>query len=509
MENVHSTPPFGAPQVSHTQKAEQTEKKRVLESDGRDLLVLLLTWSAGTLFAALLLGPGLPGLGVTLWVGLWYGSLFLLRGKRGFGSRAGFWFFLAVVALALTFSIWSNRWLWGWNLLFLLGLMAVQTVEMFGLGGYAWSRPAMLIERGYLVLQGLLGAAPAAVAVVGSSTGKTGGKRWRVVLLGFILALPLTFLAAVLLFQADEYFAYVMGRLAERLGEIFGDAVLRLIIGLLLMPFLFGLCYTLRYGKKRKEGERFLTLAELADPAVIVIVLGIMDLLYGFFLAVQSAALFGGPDYLSRVPGLSYAEYARSGFFQLVFVAALNLALVLAVCQFSKREGGAWRAVQLLCSMMIAMSAVILLSAAYRMTLYVQVYGLSFKRFLTYWGMVMLVIFLLAAALKVWKQDFGFFKILLTVSIVGWLALNVCNVDRVVAEYNVVLYQRQETALLDMDYMVNSLSYDALDALEKVTFPRRAQNAKMEYAIRDRRDQAREEASHWQTWSLSAWLASK
>ena len=165
--------------------------------------------------------------------------------------------------------------------------------------------------------------------------------------------------------------------------------------------------------------------------------------------------------------------------------------------------------VQLLCTLMIAMSAVILLSAAYRMTLYVQVYGLSFKRFLTYWGMIMLVIFLGASTLKVWRKEFGFFRILLTVSIVGWLALNVCNVDRVVAEYNVALYQRQETVLLDMDYMVNSLSYDALDALEKVDFPRGARLTRLKNAIEVRREQAAEEASHWQTWNLSAFLAAK
>lgn len=91
----------------------------------------------------------------------------------------------------------------------------------------------------------------------------------------------------------------------------------------------------------------------------------------------------------------------------------------------------------------------------------------------------------------------------------GWLVLNACNVDRIVAEYNVALYQRQETVLLDMDYMVNGLSYDALDALEEVTFDDGVHNSMMKYAILDRRAQAAREASHWQTWSLSAYLAAK
>lgn len=500
MENIRSTPEFGAPQVVSTQK---TEKKRVYEPDKKDVLALFLTWAVGTLLASLLLGPGLPGLGITLGVALWYGVLFLLRGKKGFGSRAGFWLFLAVAALALTFSIWSNSWLWFWNLIFLLGLMGVQTVEMFDLGNYVWSRPVMLIERGCLILNGLFGNLPAAVATAGAKKTPL-GRRSRMVLLGLALALPLVMVAATLLLQADGYFAYIVEDLARRFREIFGDALVRLIVGLLAVPFLFGFCYSLRHGERGKE--KTIPALNRVDPVMCAVTLGVMDLLYGFFLVIQSAALFGGPAYLNRVPGLSYAGYARSGFFQLVFVAALNLGLVLLACQFVQREGRAWRVVQFLCTLMITMSAVILLSAAYRMTLYVQVYGLSFKRFLTYWGMVMLVIFLVTAALKVWKKEFGFFKILLTVSIVGWLVLNVCNVDRVVAEYNVALYQRQETALLDMDYMAYSLSYDALDALEKVNG---AQNTDMEYIIQTRRALAAEEASHWQTWSLSAMLAAK
>ena len=58
------------------------------------------------------------------------------------------------------------------------------------------------------------------------------------------------------------------------------------------------------------------------------------------FHTLRSAtALFGGPAYLERVSGLSYAEYARSGFFQLVFVAGLNLTLILVALRFGKGEG--------------------------------------------------------------------------------------------------------------------------------------------------------------------------
>ena len=101
--------------------------------------------------------------------------------------------------------------------------------------------------------------------------------------------------------------------------------------------------------------------------------------LYLLFLGVQSAGLFGGAEYLAQ-KGLSYAEWARSGFFQMVGVTVVNLTLLLAAVQWSRREGGAWRAVRLLSALLTAESLLLLLSAAWRMTLYVDVYGLSFKR---------------------------------------------------------------------------------------------------------------------------------
>lgn len=501
MEEKPLTPSFGAPQDPCAKK---TKEKRIYEADSRDWMMLFLTWGVGTLFAALILGPGMPGLGITLGVIAWYGVLFFYRGKRGIGNRASALLLLAVMALALTFSIWSNAWLRWWNLIFLLGLMAVQMIEWFELGDRSWIQPTMLLERGYLVLRGLFGDLPAFTAAMGTVR-KPCGKRGRVVALGMGLSLSLAAVAVILLLQADEYFAFVVERLLGEPSRISGDAVIRLLLGLLMLPVLFSLCYGLRYGK-RKEGKAG-TLSVNVDALAPAMALGVMDLLYGFFLVVQSVALFGGPAYLERVAGLSYAEYARSGFFQLVSVAILNLVLILAALQFSRTEGGAWRVVQLLCTVMILMSGAILVSAAYRMTLYVQVYGLSFKRFLTYWGMVMLGIFFLTAMVKIWKKDFSFFKVLLIVSIVGWLALNVCNVDRIVATYNVDLYQRQKIAAIDLKYMVDELSYDALDALDGVTVERRGMNEMVESAIEARRAQAAEEASHWQTWCLSAYLA--
>ena len=129
------------------------------------------------------------------------------------------------------------------------------------------------------------------------------------------------------------------------------------------------------------------------DGLAFAVMLAAIVVLYALFLAVQSAGLFGGEAYLAS-RGLSYAQWARSGFFQMVGVTVVNLTVLLVSVSFSRRDGRCFTVVRLLGAALTAESVLLLASAAWRMTLYVSAYGLSFKRVMTYWGMVMVGIFL-------------------------------------------------------------------------------------------------------------------
>lgn len=67
--------------------------------------------------------------------------------------------------------------------------------------------------------------------------------------------------------------------------------------------------------------------------------------------------------------------------------------------------------VQVLGTLLVAASGVLLVSALWRMNLYVGAYGLSFKRVLTYWGMAVLAVLLAAALWKVWHRHFRWFRV--------------------------------------------------------------------------------------------------
>ncbi len=77
----------------------------------------------------------------------------------------------------------------------------------------------------------------------------------------------------------------------------------------------------------------------LGAVEALVVMTGLCAL-YAVFAATQVVVARRGPDYVQQATGLTYAEYARSGFFQLLWVAGAT-AVVLLVLGTCTRPGGA------------------------------------------------------------------------------------------------------------------------------------------------------------------------
>lgn len=104
--------------------------------------------------------------------------------------------------------------------------------------------------------------------------------------------------------------------------------------------------------------------------------LGLVDLLFLAFVAVQAGALFGGAAWVERTEGLTYAAYAREGFFQLVAATALGLPWLLGVLGLlDDRPTPARWAVRALAGAQVALLLAIVASAAVRMGAYVDAFG--------------------------------------------------------------------------------------------------------------------------------------
>ena len=197
----------------------------------------------------------------------------------------------------------------------------------------------------------------------------------------------------------------------------------------------------------------------------------------------------------------------------MVGVTAVNLSAILASLSLARREGQSWKALRLLAALLVAESLVLLASAAWRMTLYVTVYGLSFKRLMTYWGMAMMALFLLTAAWKVRRPDARFLRLAAPLALAGWLVINCVPVDYLVAKDQVDRYLNGASASIDVEYLLYDLSYDALSQLERLDGGMLRRDwytggwRRLDALIAEQRAEAAADCANWRSWSLSACLA--
>ena len=502
MDVPQHTPNPQTPPVPRTPPARPV--RRIYPIDRRDRLLLPLALLLGVLAADLALFSlwSFPALGITALIALWYAVFFWYAGPGVLRRRGGRLLLGAVALLALTFSLFSNGWLRSWNL---PALFLLITVQVCAAGArLPWTAPGMVPERLWLLFSGLFTRLEAAGQAV-SSLKNQAGRRSLWVLAGVGAAAVLVAILLPVLTSADAFFQYVTGGAAAWLALHVPGWTLRVVLGLCAAPFLFSLLHALRRPESRQEAGQKTHAALTMDAAAPIIVLSALCLLYVFFLGVQFTALFGGEAYLARA-GVTYAAYARSGFFQLVFAAALNLTVLLACLRLCRRTCSGRRAVQVLATALVALSAVLLVSAARRMSLYVLAYGLSFKRLLTYWGMALLAVLFFAALLAVWRTGFPFFRVCFTAAVAGWLMLNFTNPDYLVARCNVSLSLADPRVQVDVDYMINHLSYDALPALEEL-YAARPEIPGLRAGLAEKRAWAAEDTARWESWSLSAQLA--
>lgn len=455
-----------------------------------------------------------PSAGLTATVFAWYALTLAWTGPRVLERRSSRALLLANLFLAATMALGSNWYFRCWNLLALIVLIPVHA--MAGLASRPWWDPRMLIERLKLLFQGLFGDLWACfAAAVPDKRTEEKPKRTMAVVLGLCGAVALVSVLLPVLISADALFAASVEALNWDIRMLhFSDGLQRLFWALVFTPFVFSLLYALAHPKllcppEEKKGLR-------VDALGFVLALAAVDGLYLAFLAVQSAGLFGGPEYVESL-GVSYAEWARSGFFQMAGVTVVNLSLTLASLCLSRREGREWTALRWLCALLAGESLVLLASAAWKMTLYVSAYGLSFKRCMTYWGMGMMALFLLAGLWKVRRPDFRFCKWAFPLALAGWLVINCVPVDYLVAKNQVDRYLSGESPAVSVQYLLYGLSYDTISQLERLDGEKLVsdytgqtcwrQGETLAEALRGRQLDAQWECAGWRTWSLSACLA--
>ncbi|MBQ2764154.1 MAG: DUF4173 domain-containing protein, partial [Firmicutes bacterium] len=221
--------------------------------------------------------------------------------------------------------------------------------------------------------------------------GNKGGKNLLKVVLGIIITVIPTAVILILL-SYDEAFVALFNKVFElKLTNVFSHGI-SLVLGVPVGMFL----YSAYYAGLNKRCARIITAGGSHDTSsafklvptltAITATLPIL-LIYCVFFASQ------WQYYISAFTGAlpettTFAEYARSGFFQLCIVSVINLLIIIALQFFvSRSDGRTATSTRILCVVFSAATLILIATAVAKLSLYINRYGLTPLRVYAGWFM--------------------------------------------------------------------------------------------------------------------------
>lgn len=304
------------------------------------------------------------------------------------------------------------------------------------------------------------------VSLGGLQRTKGHSKVFTKVVIGAVISLPLLLVLIALFVAADEFYAQKVAEFFSAININTFELTVDLIFGFVLWIFLSAFVITPKYLTAKRQNES--TFGGKIDGIIMSTILILVNLVLLSFVIVQFRYLFGGKEYVQSL-NLSYADYARSGFFELSWATFLIcIVVVLCLALTKKREGKISVGVRICAAFMCLCNLVVVASGLWRMALYIDRFGLSIKRYMTFWLMGVMGVCLVVLLLKCIFSGLRAVRWISGVVIASVCVLALSNMDAQIARYNVDRYIREpETTTMDVSYFYE-LSYSALPEAKRL-----------------------------------------
>jgi len=404
---------------------------------------------------------------------------------------------------------------------------------MFSVRRPSWYKPQVIaVSLDHLLVQSLRHV-PTFFRIVKVSSSNTIGERRKAVmgkvLIGLAIAMPLLLVVITLLSSADGVFDQLLSGIPGLFNNFsIGEGIFRFIwvcvVCILLFGYLWGFIDSKKYewGHEEELEQRTYRVIDhettvqqtdhveqrvsdsfriRLDPIVTATVLVAINIVYVLFVVVQFSYLFGAGE--GTIPvGSSYADYARSGFFELMVVTTINFVLLMGTLVFSGAERGLLQRINnIMLYILVICSCVMLYSAFIRLVLYEQAYGYTYIRFLVHAFMIFLGILLIIAGLRIHFTAIPLAKFYIVLGLSSYVILNYVGMDIIIAENNMTRYK--ESGMIDESYL-RSLSTDAIPTIIQFS---KEKNSMLDQYLEEQRMELSKRDHDWPSFNLSLYVA--
>lgn len=320
---------------------------------------------------------------------------------------------------------------------------------------------------------------------------------------------PIILIVLLLLISADTIFANLFSgaiQFFENLATPQQIFMLVVRIGMIALVFLLSGGFLINLIKKN---TLFTTKEESKQKDIkiehitINTILTILNSIYFVFCFIQITNLF---TTVGNNPEFNYAEYARQGFFQLMFVSFINFIVIfIANCNQKEKTVGQKKYTKFMNIVMIIATIIIILSAFYRMNLYEQEYGYTYLRLFVYFILATELLLMVPTMLYCIGKKINVLRSSLIIGITMYVILNFVNIDALIAKRNIDRYFEKEDEIeIDLSYLMQNTDTDAIQEIERLLNAKNKQIVERtkEYLYHEK-EKLQQEKMYWQEMNLS------
>lgn len=472
-----------------------------------DKIILLATLILSLIIMEMIIFGGL-GIGMVIGVISYFGCfIVVMRIYDKKMSKSSKILLIPIFLCTLCFVLFSNAFLKILNTLFLIGLLLMHGIEVWGVGdiklfGVDWGKQTIKlgVNLPFCYFNKPLGLIKGEM----SSKDQTYFKSIQKILIGILLALPILIIVLCLLENADAAFAGVIEVVCNNIHFEVGPIIKRVIVIMLLFGALFSYFYGLVNPKEKEQTNEKLSIR--LDFIIIATVGTMLCLVYIVFYLSQLAYFISA--FQGVLPeGFTFAEYARRGFFENLPLTMINLGAIWIFSKVIKNEIGKQRTYMKGMSSFIAIFTLFMsICALSKMWLYIQNYGLTLLRVYVTWFLVLSSLIVILIFINNIGHKVPLTKSIFITFTVMYLGLNYMNVDYIVAKQNAVLYEKGYIQDVSAYY---NLSSSAMGPINQIAKERK--NVLKDSGAKHIINQVRDTSIHqkWQAWNVADYIAIK
>ena len=256
-----------------------------------------------------------------------------------------------------------------------------------------------------------------------------------------IIISPIVLIILLLLSSADMIFENIFTSFFDLFdGMQIESYVDKIIYAVILFAYITTTMMYLNNYKNEKTEIKQIKIEEYT----IKLLLTVLNVIYVIFDIIQINSLM-----LHRVSqNINYAEYARSGFFQLMFISLINVVIIL----MSKKSKDT-KYNRNMSLVMIGLTLVIIASSFMRMYLYESAYGYTVLRLSVYVILITEVILFIPTIMYILNKKIDILKCYVVIITIVYTFINLFSIDKIITENNINRYY--ETGKLDIYYLEN------------------------------------------------------